>query len=144
MRAPIRTWTLSVMLAAAATLPSAALADGAPSHPIVCMTAPTGSLAGPATPTALPPLTLGPAKSAAAAGPTTTVPPVILLSPQPQTGAYVVPTLTTLPSLPGVTIATPQIVVPPLPAPGQNRAVAATGALQRTVGPSAAATSVCY
>jgi hypothetical protein len=55
-----------------------------------------------------------------------------------------VPTLTTLPSLPGVAISTPQVVIPPAPAPGQHRAVAATGALQSAVGPSAAATPFCY
>jgi len=131
---------LVILLAAAAALPAAAVADSAPSHTLVCMTAPTGPLTGPA---AQPPLSLGTPKSTAA-GPTTTVPPVILLTPQPQTGAYVVPTLTTMPSLPGVTVYAPQVVIPPLPAPGQNRAVAATGQLQGVVGPSAAATPICY
>lgn len=134
---------LVILLAAAAALPAAAVADSAPAHTLVCMTAPTGPLAGPAAPAAQPPLSLGTPKSTAA-GPTTTVPPVILLTPQPQTGAYVVPTLTTMPSLPGVTVYAPQVVIPPLPAPGQNRAVAATGQLQGVVGPSAAATPICY
>jgi len=139
----MRTWTSTLMLVAllavASALPSAAAADSAPSRTLVCMTAPTGPLTGPAAQ----PLSVGTAKGTAA-GPTTTLPPVILLTPQPQTGAYVVSTMTTMPSLPGVTVSMPQVVIPPLPAPGQNRAVVATQQLQSAVGPSATATPICY
>ena len=136
--------TLVVLLVTAAALPAAAIADSTPPHTLVCMIAPTGSLAGPTTPVTQPPLSLGTIRTTTGAGsPTTTVPGVVLLAPQPQTGAYVVPTLTTIPSLPGVTLTAPQLVVPPRPAPGQNQAVVATGAIRTAVGASAA-TLICY
>jgi len=140
----MRTLLLATLLAAVAALPLAALAAAAPSRTLVCVTAPTGSLAGPATPVVQPPLSLGTIRSTTGTGgPATTLPGVVLLTPQPQTGAYVVPTQTTMPSLPGVTLTTPQLLVPPLPAPGQNRPLIASGLLQSAVGPFGAA-PICY
>jgi len=43
----------------------------------------------------------------------------------------------------GVTLIAPQVLVPPLPMPGQNRALIAAGLLQSAAGP-AATTPICY
>jgi len=72
--------------------------------------------------------------------PTTTVPNVILLTPQRQTGAYVVPTITTIPSLPGVTLTAPTLLIPPRPAPGQNRPLLAAELINGATGASV----TCY
>jgi len=72
--------------------------------------------------------------------PTTTVPNVMILSPQRETGTYVVPTITTMPSLPGVTFIAPQLLVPPRPAPGQDRPLIVSELIQGATG----ATVTCY
>ena len=78
-----------------------------------------------------------------AGAPSTGVPNVVLMPPQPQTGAYALPTQTAMPSLRGATVPGSQVLIPPVPVPGQDRAVVATGLVQRAVGPSAAQT-MCY
>jgi hypothetical protein len=153
MLTAMKTMVLASLIALAAALPAAAVTDGGSAavttpteqaHPLVCMTAPTGPLAGPAIVPPLPPIAPSAIRSTIGVGaPTTGVPGTVLLPPQPQTGAYVLPTQTTTPSLPGVTLPGTQVLVPPLPTPGANRTVVATGLVQAAVGPSAAQT-MCY
>ena len=142
------TLILPAVLLSAAAAPIAAAADTAPPRAVVCLTAPTGSLAGPAparpAPQPLPALTLATIRPTTGAGaPATALPTVALMPPQPQTGAYVLPTQTAMPSLRGATVPAPQVLIPPVPVPGEDRAVVATGLVQSAVDPSAAHT-MCY
>ncbi|GEM_PF-3272597 len=73
--------------------------------------------------------------------PTTTVPNVMLVTPQPHTGALVVPTTTTVPSLPGVTFHAPEVLIPDRTVAGQNRSLTAADLINSTTTTSSVA---CY
>ena len=123
---------LSGALAAGAVVP--ARAD---SSAVVVFSAPTGSLAGPPTPL-LPggPPAVGTIRGTIGSGTTaSTVPGVLLLTSQGRTRAYVVPVSTTAPSLPGVVSYGLQVVVPPIPVPGENRALALSALLKSALPP---------
>jgi len=118
-------------LAGAATLlpASPARADGPTTF--VVFTPPTGSLAGPPVPLVAGPVPVGTIPSTTGSAPgASALPPVMLLAANPQTGAYVVQVGTTTPSLPGVTLYGPQVLVPSVPVPGQNPVLVLTGLLQ--------------
>jgi len=97
-----------------------------------------------ATPAIAGPAAVGTIRSTTGTGaPAAAIPGAVLLAPQPGTGASTVSAGTTMPSLPGVTLIAPQVLVRPLPMPGQNRALIAAGLLQSAAGP-AATTPICY
>jgi len=128
-----------VAVATVVVLPLASPPAGAMSAPraIVCLNTVLPAL--PATPRISGLAPVGTIRSTTGVGtPTTTVPSVMLLLPQ--RGAYVVPTIATMPSVPGVTFTAPQVLVPPRPAPGQNRPLIVSELIQGATG----ATVVCY
>jgi len=122
-------------------LSAAAAAWGVPAEAdtptVVVFTAPTGSLAGPPVPLLSgAPSAVGTIRATVAAGTTTSsVPGVLLLPPQRQTGAYVIPVTSTAPSLPGVTQYGLQVVVPPVPVRGLNPVLVLPALLQSALPP---------
>jgi len=139
-------WTFRVLAVAcavaAAAAPSIAMTVEAPARTVVCLSTVLPAL--PATPAITGPAPVGTIRSTTGAGaPTAAIPGAVLLAPQPGTGGFTVPVGTTMPSLPGVTLIAPQVLIPPVLAPGQNRALIASGLLQSAAGPAAAA-PICY
>jgi hypothetical protein len=131
--------TLAAIGTAAVVLPLAPVSAGTMqvSRSIVCLntvlpTLPTMPRISGLAPVGTVPSTIGIATSA------TTVPSVMLLIPQ--YGVYVVPTITTMSSLPGVTFTAVQVLVPPRPAPGQGRPLVVSELIQGATG----ATVTCY
>jgi hypothetical protein len=130
MRQILGVLVMVALVGAAALLPTApARADGPTTF--VVFTPPTGSLAGPPVPLLTGPAPVGTIPSTTGSGPgASTLPPVVLLAANPQTGAYLIQVGTTTPSLPGVTLYGPQVLVPPVSVPGQNPVLVLTGLLQ--------------
>lgn len=130
MRRILGVLIIVALAGAAALVPTLrAWADGPTTF--VVFTPPTGSLAGPPVPLLAGPAPVGTIRSTTGSGPgASALPPVVLLAANPQTGAYIVQIGTTMPSLPGVTLYGPQVLVPPVPVPGQNPVLVLTGLLQ--------------
>ncbi len=110
-------------------------------RPIVCLDARPPALA-PAARVSGNAAEVGTIRSTIGSGtPTTTVPNVMLVTPQPHTGALVVPTTTTAPSLPGVTLYAPEVLIPNRTAAGQNRSLTAADLIDSTTTTSSVS---CY
>ncbi len=103
----------------------------------IVFTAPVGSLAGPPVPLlsgGAPPN--GTIRSTIAPGTAaTSVPAVLLLQPERQSRAYVIPTSSTASSLPGVVQHSPQVIVPPAPVRGVNPVLMLPALLQSALPP---------
>jgi hypothetical protein len=141
-------WTFRVLAAACAAafvaVPATASAPAeGPAPTVVCLNTVLAAL--PAMPQIGDPAPVGTIRSTTGPGaPTATIPNVVLLAPQPGTGALTVSVGTTLPSLPGVTLIAPQVLIPPTPAPGQIPSVVASGLLRSAAGAAATASVACY
>jgi hypothetical protein len=134
----------ALCVAAFAAAPaSASGAADAPVPVVICLNTVLPAL--PATPSIVGPAPVGTIRSTTGlGGPTTTLPSVMLLAPQPGTGAITVPVGTTMPSLPGVTLIAPQVLIPPNAAPGQVPSIVVRGLLPTAAGAAATASVACY
>jgi len=131
-------WLVTLLAAPAIAWSVASLPAQADTPAFVVFTAPTGSLAGPPVPLLFGQPAVGTISSTTGTGsPIVVGPALLLLAAHPQTGAYTVSLGTTMPSLPGVTLYAPQVLIPPIQAPGQSLAAILNELLQGAGLPSA-------
>jgi hypothetical protein len=148
---------LACAVASAAALPDAVQSAAAGQRSVVCVTFALPAVASSAGVAGLSPVRGSTAPSVVpsvvpppgSVAPFNTVPPIMVLAPHPATGSYVVPVTTTMPSVPGVALTRPEVLIPPVSVPGQSHSVVAAGLVQSALGPTggAGATTplvVCY
>jgi len=124
-------WLIALLAAPIIAWSAASLPAQADTPTFVVFTAPTGSLAGPPVPLLFRTPAVGTIASTTGTGaPTVIGGNLLLLGAHPQTGAYTVSLGTTMPSLPGVILYAPQVLVPPIQTAGQNAAAILNGLLQ--------------